>query len=57
MLAVHSRLDEWVDHDGQVEFLDRLRATVSHPDWIEMMSLDETGTPHEHLGFGRRATT
>ena len=55
VLAVHSRLDEWVDHDGQVEFLDRLRATVSHPDWIEMMSLDETGAPHEHLGFGRRS--
>ncbi|MBC03910.1 MAG: hypothetical protein CMJ34_11510 [Phycisphaerae bacterium] len=54
VLAVHSRRDEWVEFEGQVAFLDGLRATVSHPEWIEVMALEETGAPHEHLGFGHR---
>ena len=54
VLAVHSRLDEWVEFEGQLAFLDALRARVSHPEWIEVMALEETGAPHEHLGFGHR---
>lgn len=54
VLAVHSRGDEWVDFDGQSAFLDELRRRASHPERIEMMAFDETGAPHEHLGFGRR---
>ena len=54
VLAVHSRLDEWVSFEGQLAFLEALKETVSHPDWIELMALDRTGAPYEHLGFGSR---
>lgn len=54
VLAIHSRRDEWVDFDGQVEFLEGLRNRSARPEEIELMALDETGAPHEHLGFGRR---
>ena len=54
VLAVHSRLDQWVEFEGQVAFLDALREQVAHPEWIELMALEETGAPHEHLGFGHR---
>ena len=54
VLAVHSRGDEWVDFDGQSAFLDELRRRATRPEAIEMFALDETGAPHEHLGFGRR---
>lgn len=54
VLAVHSRGDEWVDFDGQSAFLDELRRHATHPERIEMLAFDETGAPHEHLGFGGR---
>lgn len=54
VLAVHSRRDEWVDYDGQVEFLDGIRGRATRPEDVELMTLEETGAPHEHLGFGRR---
>ncbi len=54
LLAVHSRGDEWVDFEGQSVFIDELRRRATHPEDIELMALDETGAPHEHLGFGRR---
>ncbi len=54
VLAVHSRGDEWVDFDGQSAFLDELRRRAEHPERIEMMAFDETGAPHEHLGFAAR---
>ncbi len=54
VLAVHSRLDEWVSFEGQLAFLEALKETVSHPEWIELMALDRTGAPYEHLGFGAR---
>ena len=53
VLAIHSRLDEWVEFDGQVAFLDALKSRVAHPEWIELMALERTGAPHEHLGFGQ----
>lgn len=53
VLAVHSRGDEWVDFEGQVRFLDELRRRGSDPDSVELMALEDTGAPHEHLGFGR----
>ena len=55
VLAVHSRRDEWVRHEGQATFLDALRARAADPAIIESLDFDETGAPHEHLGFGRRA--
>jgi pimeloyl-ACP methyl ester carboxylesterase len=53
VLAVHSRLDEWVRHEGQAVFLDALRARADDPTIIESLDFDETGAPYEHLGFGR----
>jgi pimeloyl-ACP methyl ester carboxylesterase len=53
VLAVHSRLDEWVRHEGQAAFLDALRLRAEDPSIIESLDFDETGAPHEHLGFGR----
>ena len=54
VLAVHSRGDEWVDFEGQSAFLDEVRRRASRPEDVELMALEETGAPHEHLGFGRR---
>ena len=54
VLAVHSRGDEWVDFDGQSAFLDELRRRADRPEHIELMAFDETGAPHEHLGFAAR---
>ncbi len=53
-LAVHSRGDEWVDFEGQMAFLEEIRRIGRNPESIEVMALEETGAPHEHLGFGRR---
>lgn len=53
-LAVHSRGDEWVDFDGQMRFLEAIRDRGRDPRSVEMIALEETGAPHEHLGFGRR---
>jgi len=54
ILAVHSRGDEWVDFEGQLGFLDAIRERGLDPESVHMMALEETGAPHEHLGFGRR---
>jgi dienelactone hydrolase len=53
VLAVHSRLDEWVRHEGQAAFLAALRDRAEDPTIIESLDFDQTGAPHEHLGFGR----
>lgn len=55
VLAIHSKLDEWVDWNGQRKFLDALRKQSKHPELIEHLVFDETGAPHEHLGFGRHS--
>ncbi len=55
VLAVHSRRDEWVRHEGQAAFLAALRARAADPTIIETLDFDETGAPREHLGFGRCA--
>ena len=54
VLVVHSRRDQWVEFEGQLAFIEALRRQVDHPEWIEVMALEETGAPHEHLGFGHR---
>ena len=54
VLAVHSRADEWVSFEGQSGFIDELRRLADHPERIEMLAFEETGAPHEHLGFGTR---
>lgn len=53
VLAIHSKLDEWVSWDGQRKFLDALRTQSKNPDLIEQLVFEETGAAHEHLGFGR----
>ena len=53
--AIHSRLDEWVCFDGQVEFLDALRKQYTNQDNIEFVIYDDTGAPFEHAGFGKHA--
>jgi len=55
LLAIHSKGDEWVAYDGQVEFLDALRMRYDDPQLIELLAFEETGAPSEHLGFGRCA--
>jgi alpha-beta hydrolase superfamily lysophospholipase len=52
-LALHARHDEWVNIEGQREFIEALRRRSSHPDRIELVEFDRTGAPHEHAGFGR----
>jgi pimeloyl-ACP methyl ester carboxylesterase len=51
--AFHSRLDEIMPVESQVEFIDALRARYVDPGQIELVLFDETGAPAEHAGFGR----
>ena len=53
--AIHSRLDEWVDYDGQAAFIDALRSRYAAPSLIDFVSYDQTGAPFEHAGFGTMA--
>ena len=53
LLAIHSMDDEWVSWAGQKAFLDALRRRYTHPERIEELLFEQTGAPHEHLGFGR----
>jgi alpha-beta hydrolase superfamily lysophospholipase len=54
LLALHNRLDEWVDVDGQLGFLDALRTRAKSPTAIEHHVYEKpTGAPFEHAGFGR----
>ena len=53
--AIHSRLDEWVSYEGQVEFLNGLRGRYSNPARVELVTYEKTGAPFEHAGFGTMA--
>lgn len=50
--AIHSRLDEWVDFDGQAAFIKELRLHYRRPEWVDFVTYDRTGAPFEHAGFG-----
>ncbi len=54
--AIHAQFDEWVNINGQREFIDRIRSRYIHPDWVEMVEFERTGAPFEHAGFGRLAS-
>jgi alpha-beta hydrolase superfamily lysophospholipase len=53
--AFHARHDEWVPAEGQVEFLEALRARYAQPELIEYLEYERTGAPYEHAGFGLKA--
>lgn len=53
--AIHSRLDEWMKFDGQQAFVDALRAKYQQEELVEFVVYDQTGAPHEHIGFGKKA--
>jgi predicted peptidase len=50
--AFHSRLDEWVDVQGQAAFAKELRLHYRRPEWVDLVLYDRTGAPFEHAGFG-----
>jgi dipeptidyl aminopeptidase/acylaminoacyl peptidase len=53
--ALHARHDEWVSFEGQQEFIDALLDRYADPSLIDFIIYEETGAPHEHIGFGRKA--
>jgi len=53
--AFHARHDEWVPAEGQVEFLEAVRARYAEPDLVEYVQYERTGAPNEHAGFGLKA--
>ncbi len=53
--AIHSKLDEWVDVNGQAAFINELRSRYSDPSIIEFIQYERTGAPYEHAGFGSMA--
>lgn len=53
--VIHSKADEWVAFEGQMEFVDALRDRYERPDLVEVVAFERTGAPHEHVGFGRKA--
>jgi len=53
--AIHARHDEWVDFEGQQEFINALRRHYADQSLIDLVVYDTTGAPHEHIGFGRKA--
>lgn len=55
LFALHSELDAWVSIAGQRRFVDAVRAQSAHPEQIELHAYEQTGAPHEHMGFGKMA--
>ena len=53
--AFHCRADEWVAFDGQEAFINSLADHYENPELIDWMTYDQTGTLHEHVGFGPHA--
>lgn len=53
LLALHAIHDEWVNIEGQREFIEALRRRSARPETIELIEFDRTGAPFEHAGFGR----
>ncbi len=53
--AFHARHDEWVPVEGQIDFIEALRARYAEPDLIEYVQYERTGAPYEHAGFGLKA--
>lgn len=53
LLALHSRLDEWIRFEGQASFIHALRQRYENPDLVDFVVYDQTGAPAEHIGFGR----
>lgn len=51
---LHARQDEIVPVEGQVAFVEALRARYQQPALIEFILYDRTGAPREHAGFGRK---
>jgi len=59
LLALHNRGDQMVPIEGQLRFLDQLRAQYvrkgADPGMIELKIFEDSGAPQEHAGFGRHA--
>lgn len=55
VLALHCKHDEWVHIDGQRRFIAALQARAVNPDAIKLHEYEQTGAPHEHMGFGKMA--
>lgn len=53
--AIHSKLDEWMSFEGQLQFIDTLRERSAYPDAIEVIAYERTGAPYEHIGFGSKS--
>ena len=53
--AFHTRADQWVGYDGQVRFVETLRARYPDSSLVELVTYESTGAPYEHAGFGRHA--
>ena len=53
--ALHARHDQWVAVEGQEAFLETLRRRYRDPGLVEFVQYEQTGAPHEHVGFGRMA--
>lgn len=53
--AMHARHDQWIPAAAQEAFVDALRRRYRDPGLVEFVQFDETGAPHEHVGFGRLA--
>lgn len=53
--AIHARHDAWVAFEGQQEFIAALRKKYRDPSLIDFVVYEQTGAPHEHIGFGRKA--
>jgi len=58
-LAVHSAKDAWVPVEGMTRFIDALRVRYQMLGGAERDARvhvwDQTGAPHEHLGFGKKS--
>jgi hypothetical protein len=52
--AIHARGDEWMHYEGQLAFIEELRRHYDDPELVQLVTFDETGAQHEHIGFGRR---
>jgi pimeloyl-ACP methyl ester carboxylesterase len=55
IVSFHSRHDEWMPYAAQEEFIARLKQRYQAPEKIEFVTFEHTGSPKEHLGFGRES--
>ena len=55
ILAVHSKNDQWIDFQGQLLFIEKVKK-INQELPVKLIIYENTGAPFEHIGFGRESS-